>query len=86
VLPWWTYLLVALAGTAGALVDSLLGATLQAIYICPNCKKETEQYPSHTCGAATQRVRGLPWLNNDLVNLTCILVGAMIPFVSAFFL
>jgi len=86
VLPWGAYLLAATAGTAGALVDSLLGATLQAIYICPACKKETEQHPYHTCGAPTQRVRGLPWLNNDLVNLTCILVGAMIPLASVFFL
>jgi len=62
---------VLLAGLAGSLVDSLLGATLQAIYWCPVCKKETEKHPQHSCGTATIQMRGLPWLNNDWVNLAC---------------
>ena len=57
-------------------VDSLLGATIQAIFLCPECEKETEQNPQHACGATTQRVRGLPWLRNDQVNFTATIAGA----------
>ncbi|MHB0989594.1 MAG: DUF92 domain-containing protein [Bellilinea sp.] len=69
--------LIALAGLAGSSVDSLLGATVQAIYYCPTCAKETERHPQHSCGTATQPIRGWSWLNNDLVNLACALTGAL---------
>ncbi len=65
-----------LAGAAGSLFDSWLGATVQAIYTCPACCKETERHPVHLCGAPTTLVRGWPWLNNDWVNLSCSLAGA----------
>jgi uncharacterized protein (TIGR00297 family) len=65
-----------LRGSLGLLVDSLLGATWQAIYYCPNCHKETERHPRHTCEIKTLHRRGLRWLNNDLVNLACSGVGA----------
>lgn len=66
------------AGFAGAAFDSFLGATIQAIYYCPQCQKETESHPRHRCGTETVQVRGWRWLNNDLVNFSCSLIGASV--------
>lgn len=68
--------LVLLAGLAGSTVDSVLGASLQAIYYCQRCGKETERHPFHSCGAKTVHQRGWRWLNNDVVNFSCSCVGA----------
>jgi uncharacterized protein (TIGR00297 family) len=67
-----------LGGLAGSFFDSLLGATIQTIYTCPLCQKETERHPLHTCGTPTTRLRGWPWLNNDLVNLSASIMGAIV--------
>lgn len=65
-----------LAGFLGATTDSLLGASLQAVYWCPQCQKETERHPLHSCGTATTQIRGTSWLNNDAVNFIASLTGA----------
>jgi uncharacterized protein (TIGR00297 family) len=70
--------IIIIAGLLGSLFDSFLGATFQAIYHCPQCDKETEKHPFHTCGMQTVQIRGLSWLNNDMVNLGCALIGAVI--------
>lgn len=70
-----------LAGLLGSLFDSALGATVQAIYTCPICHKETERHPLHTCGSPTQLLRGWPWLDNDWVNFLASLVGAAVSIV-----
>lgn len=68
----WSLLpLITLAGLCGSLFDSLLGATVQAMYYCPTDQKETEKHPLHTCGALTVHVRGWRWLDNDWVNFAC---------------
>ncbi len=70
---------VALAGIAGAFVDSLLGASVQALRYCANCKRATEREP-HDCGANTRLVRGLGWFGNDLVNLGATVTGAVVAY------
>jgi len=68
----------AIAGLFGSFFDSLLGATVQAIYTCPTCNKETERHPIHLCGSPTTLIRGFHWLNNDLVNFGCSLFGVLV--------
>jgi uncharacterized protein (TIGR00297 family) len=72
------FILFIAGGLAGALFDSFLGASIQTIYHCPVCDKETEKHPIHTCGTRTVHVRGWAWMNNDLVNLCCAAMGAAI--------
>jgi uncharacterized membrane protein len=67
-----------LGGLAGSFFDSLLGATVQAMYYCPACQKETERHPRHLCGAETVQRRGWGWLNNDGVNFAASLAGALV--------
>ena len=75
----WSLLpLISLAGLAGSLFDSLLGATVQAMYYCPTDAKETEKHPLHTCGTETVHIRGWKWLDNEWVNFACGAFGVMI--------
>jgi uncharacterized protein (TIGR00297 family) len=68
---------IPLAGLLGALFDSLLGATVQAIYYCDFDQKETEARV-HRCGRATRWVRGWRWLDNDGVNFGASVFGSVL--------
>ena len=71
------FLAAAVGGMAGALADSLLGATVQARRWCERCGKPTERL-IHTCGAPTRHAGGLTGFDNDAVNAVCSGVGALV--------
>jgi uncharacterized protein (TIGR00297 family) len=77
---WSLFPIITLAGFAGSLFDSFLGATVQAMYFCPTDQKETEKHPLHTCGTQTVHLRGWQWLDNDWVNFACGAFGMLIAF------
>jgi uncharacterized protein (TIGR00297 family) len=65
------------AGIAGALADTLIGALIQSRRWCDACSSATEQRVHH-CGTATRHHGGLAWLDNDGVNLACAAVGGVV--------
>src|SRR6266498_1992747 len=81
---WLLFPLITFAGLAGSLFDSLLGATVQAMYFCPTDQKETEKHPLHTCGTQTVHIRGWKWLDNDWVNFACGAFGALLATIIVF--
>lgn len=54
-------------GLFGMLMDSVLGASVQARFHCPRCDRETERRV-HRCGTASTHRWGWRWLDNDGVN------------------
>jgi len=68
---------VALGGVVGALLDSVLGASVQARRWCDVCGRETERM-THDCGTTTRHIRGWRWLDNDLVNFLSNAAGGLL--------
>lgn len=68
-LHWFTALLLGgIGGLFGSLLDSFLGATVQAVYYSNFKRKETEKRIDPT-GEKNRLLRGFTWMTNDLVNL-----------------
>jgi uncharacterized membrane protein len=68
---------IVVAGVAGSLADSAIGAALQALRWCPNCERACETNP-HDCGTPTRLHRGVAWMDNDAVNLVATSTGAVV--------
>jgi uncharacterized protein (TIGR00297 family) len=72
----------ALAGIAGATVDSLLGASVQSLRWCTICRRPTERR-IHECDTPTAPLRGLTFFENDGVNAVATLTGAIVAYALA---
>jgi uncharacterized protein (TIGR00297 family) len=82
---WVLIPVAAISGLGGALFDSLLGATVQSIYFCDACGRETEQ-AIHRCGHPAHLLRGWRWLGNDWVNFLASIFGAALAATMGLFL
>ncbi len=79
--PVWIALAVVAGGFGGALVDSLLGATVQARYREAATGRETERAVSE--GRPNDLLRGRRWMTNDRVNLLATAAGAVLALACA---
>ncbi len=73
-----------IAGFSGSIIDSIVGATVQAQYRCPNCHKITEK-EIHCSIYKTELVSGWGWIDNDIVNGLCTLSGGLFAWIGLSF-
>ncbi|SYZ73117.1 putative membrane protein [Candidatus Zixiibacteriota bacterium] len=64
-----------IAGFAGSIIDSIVGASIQARFRCPVCGKATEK--DIHCNRPTVLKGGVRFINNDIVNLLGTLSAAI---------
>ena len=82
--PSWTYVsstykvpaVIFLIGWLGEILDSVVGALIQAKYYCPRCKVVTDK-KLHKCGTTTVFYRGFRWLGNETTNIISTLTAAL---------
>jgi uncharacterized protein (TIGR00297 family) len=81
---WWNQsiqpsviIVIITAGFAASLLDSILGASVQAQYQCGQCGNITEKRV-HCAISSEQFYRGIPWINNDMVNFFCTLFSVIL--------
>ncbi len=63
----------------GNFTDSLIGATLQSLYKCEFCGKITEK--RNHCNRQTTFIRGIKFIDNDIVNLSSVLFISILYFI-----
>lgn len=70
------------AELAGVMLDSLLGASVQARFVCQRCQKRTESRVH--CGVPAEWRSGWRWLDNNGVNALATLGAALTGFMGRF--
>jgi uncharacterized protein (TIGR00297 family) len=68
-------LLVFLFGFFGNVIDTLIGAFYQQVYVCRQCGIETEK--KRHCDLPTTRIKGSIFVDNDMVNFLSGFLAAM---------
>jgi uncharacterized protein (TIGR00297 family) len=68
--------LCVVGGVTGAVADSLIGATVQRKGYCAVCMRQTEA--TRHCGEKTTVTGGIPFVDNNIVNLLSTFVGAAV--------
>jgi uncharacterized protein (TIGR00297 family) len=69
-------MLVFIFGYLGNLIDTLIGAFYQQVFICQSCGIETEKRKH--CQKATIRIKGIALIDNDMVNFVSSLLAVLL--------
>lgn len=68
--------IIFLFGFIGNVIDTLVGAFYQQLFVCKHCGFETEK--RRHCGQPTTRIKGVLLIENDMVNFLSGLIAAII--------
>ncbi len=74
--PSTMLVVTAVGGIIGCTVDSLFGATIQGMWQCNICHKQTEKRKH--CGEPAKYLRGTRFFDNHIVNVVSCLIGAIV--------
>ena len=69
-------IIILISGFLGSTLDSLLGASVQAVFRCSKCGEDTEK--KLHCNQLTNHIKGYRILDNDIVNLISTIFGASV--------
>ncbi|RFU61891.1 DUF92 domain-containing protein [Bacillus sp. V59.32b] len=79
--PWAPWLLlITIFGFLGNIIDTLLGALIQARFRCVKCGLETEK--KFHCGENTILIKGARFFDNDIVNFSAITLASLLALIS----
>lgn len=78
------FLIIVFSGFIGALFDSFLGASIQVHYRDAEGKLTEHKYDKD--GKKNERARGIPFINNDVVNLLSGLFASSVASLLAYFI
>jgi uncharacterized protein (TIGR00297 family) len=76
-------LVIFLFGYLGNVIDTVIGAFYQQLYVCRHCGIETEKRDH--CQMPTKRIKGIIYVDNDMVNFSSGLFGAIFAIAVSFF-
>ncbi len=74
--PVTMVIIAVVGGVIGCSVDSLLGATIQGMWRCVCCGKQTEKHIH--CSQPAEFLRGNRFLDNHMVNMVSALIGGIV--------
>lgn len=78
------FVIIAISAILAQVLDSLLGATVQRKNRCTVCHKLTERQIH--CDTTTAHIKGLMWMDNDVVNILCSLSGIFFSYIMVKYL